>query len=227
MLDWIAGADYGKDREEHMAGLRQIRDTCTFPPDMVRFPGEVLELRRWSYPDDPEGSPSGLGEFGHWMGAFCCAALLRATREPYNYGDGLSTDQSLINLIRSLRFLPINLSTEAVRSLSWLLRNSDPEGMDEQVCAYGIGLLWFALQLVPNVEDATLIELAGWVIRRSKELYPKLIFEDGGIPLRMGVGNPPPSPWGWLGIWIAELDLSSRSPELRGQIELIAQKLAE
>ena len=88
VLTEISLADYGEDAEVHLAALRTIRDTGTFSLPMHWYPAEVLELIRWSEPEDPNWKPGRTGEFGHWMRAFCCAALLRATREPWNCGDG-------------------------------------------------------------------------------------------------------------------------------------------
>jgi len=130
-------------------------------------------------------------------------------------------------MILSLRVLPVDFTPQAVKFLAWLLLNSEPEGQDEQVCAYAIGLLWFALHLSPAAKDETLIDLAKWIDRRSKELYKDLSSGTDGLPLRMGVGNPPPSPWKLLGTMLFDLNLSVRSPELRDWVALIGQELAE
>src|SRR5580658_3056441 len=225
MLEWISTADYGSRADEHMMALRQVRDSRTFPEEMYWCPMEVLELIRWSEPKDPEWKPGRIGEFGHWMRAFSCAALLRATREPWNYGDGLGTDSTLVQLILSLHALPVDFTSQAVKFLAWLLLNSDPEGQDEQVCAYGIGLLWFALRLTPPVADGTLISLTNWILLRAKELYAELLFDGGSVPLRMGVGNPPPSRWAPLGAAMFGLDLSERASELQELVQMIGSEL--
>ena len=225
MLEEIAAADYGQDMEQHFAALKQIRDTGLFPMEMYWFPGEVLELYRNSWIENMEMKP-GHFEFETWARAFSCAALLRATHEPWSYGDGIATDKTTIRLIHSLRTLPVDFTPQAVKFFAWLLANSEPEGGDDQVCAYGIALLWFALHRTPSVDDETLMVLVNWIIRRSKELYPKLIFEAGSLPLRMGVGNPPPSAWDSLGAAFFDLDLSSRAPALKELVQLIGVELA-
>jgi hypothetical protein len=225
MLRRIAEADYGQDVDKHLEGLRQIRDEGTFPPNMSWFPAEVLELFR--YPDPGSRDPK-LGEddqFVHWALAFCCVALLRATQMPWNYGDGISTDRSTIRLILSLGALAVDFTPEAVKFFAWLLTNSNPEGVDNQVCVYGSSLLWFALNRTPCVEDETLIYLAKWVVRRAKEFYPELIFDSGALPLRMGFGNPPPSPWVELGAALFDLDLRARATELKELIQQIGLEL--
>jgi hypothetical protein len=226
MLEEIAAADYGQDMEQHFAALKQIRDTGLFPTEMYWFPGEVLELYRNSWIENME-MRQGRFEFEAWARAFCCAALLRATREPWNYGDGISTGYTTIRLIHSLRALPVDLTPQVVKFFAWLLANSEPEGVDGQVCAYGIALLWFALHRNPPVEDEALISLVKWITRRANELYSEFVFDAGQPPLRMGVGNPPPSPWAEVGSAIFDLDLSGRTPELRAAVQEIGLELAE
>lgn len=85
MLEWISTADYGSRADEHLTALVQVRDTGTFPEELHWCPMEVFELIRWSEPDDPNWKPGRTGEFGQWMRAFSCAAILRAELEPYNY----------------------------------------------------------------------------------------------------------------------------------------------
>jgi hypothetical protein len=160
------------------------------------------------------------------MRAFSCAAILRATREPWNYGDGVATGATTIQLIHSLRALPVDFSLEAMRFFAWLLLQIGPEGHDDQVCAYGIALLWFALKRNPPISDEDLLFLAKWIARRAKELYPSLLSEDGMLPLRIGVGNPPPSRWDPLGNAFFDLDLSNRPSELKELIQQIGLELA-
>jgi hypothetical protein len=226
MLEEIASSDYGQDMERHFAALKQIRDTGLFPKEMHWFPGEVLELYRNSWFENME-MRQGRFELEAWARAFCCAALLRATREPWNYGDGISTEYTMIRLIHSLRVLPVDLTPQAVKFIAWLLANSEPEGVDDQVCAYGIALLWFALNRNPAVDDEVLISLVNWITRRANELYSEFVFDAGPLPLRMGVGNPPPSPWAELGSAIFDLDLSARTPELQAAIQGIGLELAQ
>jgi hypothetical protein len=228
MLESIAAADYGgSGQEEHLAALRQIRDTGTFPKEICWYPAEVLELIRNSNPEDHNHKPGAIGPFGHWIRAFSCAALLRASREPYNYLGDPAPDYSLIQLIHSLRVLPVDFSPQATRFLAWLLLHSDPEGRDEDVCAYGIGLFWFALQLSTFVPDETFVLLAEWIVRRVKEHYAHSFSPEYSFPPRMGVGNPPPSPWQSLGGLLFDLDLSGRSPELREWVKFIGLELAD
>ena len=77
MLEEIAAADYGYDVEKHLAHLQLIRDEGSFAVPMRWEPREILELIRWSEPEDPKWKPGAFGERGHWMRAFACTSLLR------------------------------------------------------------------------------------------------------------------------------------------------------
>jgi hypothetical protein len=221
----IAAADYGMGLEEHLVALRQIRDTGRFPQEMYWYPAEVLELIRWSEPEDPNWKPGETGVLGHWMRAFSCAALLRATREPWNYGDGLATDSTLGHLIVSLCALPVDFTIHAVRFLAWLLLHSEPEGRDQQVCAYGLGLLWFALQPSARVSDKPLISLAKWVVRRADELFERYPRGNPWGLRGMVVHCQEGLSWETVGAKLLELNLDERSPDLRVWVEVIAEQL--
>jgi hypothetical protein len=225
VLEWISIADYGEDADEHLIALRKLRDTGTFPKEMQWCPAEVLELIRWSEPEDPDWKPGRTGESGHWMRAFSCAALLRATREPWNYGDGLGTDSTLVQLILSLCALPIDFTMQTVKFLAWLLLHSDPEGRDEQVCAYGIGLFWFALKHPTPFPDDVLISLAQWVTLRAGELYQESPSAGGPGLHEMVIKCQKRSSWERLGLKLLDLDLSVQSSELRAWINVIGKQL--
>lgn len=228
MLDWIAGADYGDRREEHYEALLQVRDHGTFPDDLSWVPMEVLELLRWSEPEDPDWKPGRTGEFGHWMRAFSCAAISRAEHEPWNYhyNDG-STDSTTIQLVLSLDALLIDLNREAARNFAWLILKSGPDGKNDSLREYGVALLWFALQLEPIVADEELIALAEWVVRRADELkWDPRVAEFSGLK-GMVIGCQKRSGWEMFGVKLAELDLSGRGAELRTWLRLIAEQLVE
>lgn len=76
MLAEIAAADYGFRADEYLIALRLIRDERRLPDRVAAVPLEVLELVRWSQPDDPSWEPGGHGRRGHLMRLFCCALLL-------------------------------------------------------------------------------------------------------------------------------------------------------
>jgi hypothetical protein len=219
LLYWISVADYGQRQDEHMVALRQVRDTGTFPEEMHWCPMEVFELIRWSQPENPERLPD--DQSGHWMQAFSCAAILRAEHEPYNYYyNDSSTDTTVIQLIWSLRALPVDFSAQAIRHLSWLLLHSEPEGQNDQIRSYGVGLLWFALQAASPVPDRTLITLA----RRADEVNWRP--SEGRSGLReMVLDCQKQSAWELLGCELCNLDLSSRSSDLQTWVQMIGEQL--
>jgi hypothetical protein len=73
----ISTADYGNDRQQHFAALDKICSTATVDSNLPWHPGEVLELTRWSRPENPEWKPGTQGRPGHLQRAFACAVLLR------------------------------------------------------------------------------------------------------------------------------------------------------
>jgi len=228
MLEVISIADYGDRADEHLVALRQVRDTGTFPEKMQLCPMEVFELIRWSEPEDPNWKPGRTGEFGQWMRAFSCAAILRAEHEPwkYHYNDS-STDSTVIQLILGLQALPVDLTHQAVQHFAWLILNSDPEGTNESVREYGIALLWFSLHIVPQAPDADLIALAQWTIQRANELnWNPSLKEFPGLKA-MVIGCQKRSAWEFFGVKLADLDLSDRSCELQTWVRLIAEQLVD
>lgn len=235
MLAEIAAADYGEEVECHLSKLRLIRDTATPPMKMEWCPTEVLELMRWSQPEDPTWKPGSVGIRGHWMRAFCCAVLLRALREPSNYDIGAGNEATLAHLILSTRKLPIDLSSPAAGLLAWLLLHSNLEGRDESTCVYGLGLLWFSLQTpvstiqgtLRTVPDEAMLALALWICQRSIQLRPDLILNGDRLPARMGITDPQAAGWKELGLRFCELNLSRCSAPLREIVEEIGLQLAE
>jgi hypothetical protein len=227
MLEEISLADYGEDVEDHLLALRQVRDSTVFPSEMHWVPMEVLELIRWSEPEDPEWKPGRTGEFGHWMRAFSCAAILRAEYEPYNYRyNNGCTDSTVIQLIFSLRALPVDLSSHALKHLLWLLLRIDPEGRDDQVRIYGVGLLWFALQVIPAIPDQTLISLARWVARRADEVNWRSSSEGRSGLREMVLDCQKRKAWEVLGSEFCDLELDGRSADLLVWVEMIGEQLA-
>lgn len=228
MLEWIAQADYGNRADEHLAAIRLIHQTVKFPENLAWVPMEVLELIRWSEPENPEWKPGRTGEIGHWMRAFSCAAILRAEHEPWNYKyNEISTDSTTIQLILSLEALPIDFSRQAVRHFAWLILKTDPEGMNDSIRDYGVALLWFALRLNPQVPDDDLVALAQRVVKRADDLNPYMSTAEFSGLKQMVINCQKRSAWELLGVKLSELDLSDRSPDLQTWVQLIAEQLVD
>ena len=228
MLECISTADYGSRADEHLVALRQVRDIGAFPEELHWCPMEVFELIRWSEPDDPSWKPGRTGEFGHWMRAFSCAAILRAEHVPwkYRYNDS-STDSTVIQLILSLQALPVDLNRQAAQHLAWLILNCDPEGKDDSMRGYGVALLWFSLHLVPRVPDDDLITVAQWTINRADELnWNPSLKEFPGLKA-MVIGCQKRSAWEIFALKLSEGDLSDRSSGLQTWVRLVAEQLVD
>jgi hypothetical protein len=227
ILAEIAAADYGEDRELNRAALQPIRDSGVFPEKLGFVPMEVLELIRWSEPEDPDWKPGRVGEPGHWMRVFSCAAILRAEHPPnvYLYNDG-SVDSTVIQMLLSIELLPVDLYLQACKSIAWLLLQSGPEGGNDSVRVYGVALLWCALHVAPKVPDELLVAFTQWVTRRADELNWKPNPEGRSGLREMVLDCQKQRAWEFLGVQLCEIDLSERSPELQEWIKLIGHELA-
>jgi hypothetical protein len=135
MLLEIASCDYGMDVEEYHAGLRLIRDGR----EVLAYPGpaEVLELTRWSEPDDPNWRPGSPGRRGHLMRAFACAALLRAGGVPANRGYISSENETLAQLLASAVYLGRPTQEAAARFLAWRV-GGEQDDEDRPFCAFAL-----------------------------------------------------------------------------------------
>lgn len=169
MLRQIARADYGEMADEMLAELRPIRDHGTIPCPMHWQLLEVLQLTRWSEPDDPNPSPFARGPSGrrgHQTRLFACAALLRAATDPasgYNDED-CCYDSSLALGLASARVLGDEMNEAFGCLLTWrLTRLASRESV-----FFAIALLVIAARLGPGrVDDAALGKLAGWVLEEE------------------------------------------------------------
>lgn len=170
MLEEISRADYGMDADAHLAALLTIRDEARVPTPMTCEPKEVLELVRWSQPDDPAWKPGSTGRRGHAMRAFCCAALLRAGAESANDGYFFGENATLIQLIESALFLGNGLSDAAGCFLTWHLPRLSPDDEERPFFAFGlaaIGLLHRPRAFSPTDIEAAVafVERAEWAVR--------------------------------------------------------------
>ena len=140
MLREIAAADYGQDVDEHLKQLLAIKHGKVHVP-MRWEPREVLELIRWSEPEDPTWSPGSTGERGHWMRLFACSALLRAAAEPANEGYFMGEDSTIIQLVDSGIKLGKKTATATLRFLSWCMQQRSPNSYDRPYFAVAILIL--------------------------------------------------------------------------------------
>ena len=177
MLQEIAAADYGHRESEHFQALLPIRDHQQIPIPLEWVPDEVLELMRWSEPDDPHWAPGSAGTRGHLIRAFSCAVLLRVAAAPKMWRH-MDHDDTLIQLIGSVLTLGQAASESALRFLCWYALNVPAENEDDPFFALGVLMLRVAL-FQPGEDTAELIRLADWVtaveskVRASEDTVPE------------------------------------------------------
>lgn len=226
MLRDIANADYARQANEHYAVLRRMRDEGLVPgPEWV--PQEVLELIRWSQPDQPGWMPGGQGARGHWMRAFCCASLLRMAGEK-GMRPHVSFNETIVGLLASLDTLNVSLWPETGALLSWFMERLALERDRGEEPFLGVTLLYCALHVVA-VPDASIVALSRWTIDREQEeaFGPLGAANDGGWLHRISHFNQRRETWRTLGRAMADLDLSSRAVDVQEWVALIATSLAE
>jgi hypothetical protein len=159
MLREIAEADYGWKADECHALLRPILNEGLAPADDFNL-REVLELIRWSEPDDPEWSPGGQGPRGHWMRLFACAALIRFAPFHRDLFDGECS--TVAQLISSAIELGRPVERAAASLLAWRFLSYPGGDPDGAFLAFGILLL--AAHLERGEDRARwLKDLATWV----------------------------------------------------------------
>lgn len=167
MLAEIAQADYGMDADEHLAHLKNIRDNQIFDVPLGWCPKEVLGLIRWSEPEDPSWKPGSTGLRGHLMRAFSCASLLYAASMPENFELFEGENQTIAQLLDSLRHINNPAHTkEAAKLIAYLLENC-PE-KDEERPFEVLALLVLALRA--RASEKLIGDLAAWVIEEEQTI---------------------------------------------------------
>lgn len=167
MLQEIAAADYGYDEQKHYEALRQIRNTGVLSSPLAWHPKEVLELVRWSKPEDPEWKPGGFGERGHLMRAFCCAVLLEAAADPETYLYITSENETIVQLTASVLTLGREPSAAALHLL-WRRILSLPEE-DEERPFFALAILLLCASQYELVNDEQVPKTAEWVMREEAD----------------------------------------------------------
>ena len=168
MITEIAEADYGDDVDEHRVALERIRRDHRPPPPGDWHPREVLELIRWSEPEDPEWKPGATGRRGHVMRAFACATLLAgASADTEGYFD--NENETLIQLVRSVLTLGGELPRHTRNAIVWRLDGPNPPDDERPFFLLAILLLTLFLD---DVDDAVAVEtLARWIQQDERRVY--------------------------------------------------------
>lgn len=216
MLNEIASADYGCGGDDHFAALRLIRDTGIVAIPMKWHPGEVLELIRWSNPEDPNHKPGSTGQRGHQMRVFACAALLRAA-------DDTSIDAEEATLAQCLASALV-LGGEILEASASFLNWHIPRMTGNERWLFAFGLLVVASRFRGSrITDRNLGDAATWVLA-----------EESDVRKPFNLSDPPPAAFGiTYGFWAPlAAELTSRANaievrEVRENIELIGMSLLD
>jgi hypothetical protein len=232
MLREIAAADYGRDVDEHFAPLRRLRDDGVIPCPLAWEPREVLELIRWSEPDDPEWGPGGHGVRGHWMRLFACTALLRTEFDPANIearADG--QNQTLAALLMSVRALDAKLDRPACGLVGWLVEVLSAEvrrcgGVPaDDLAFFGVGLLWTIVRAQVTMEDAKLVDICHWIAaceaQANTGAHAGYGLPQGPWLLSTTHFNLNHAKWRRIGDDLGTAELAGRSAEARDWVRLI------
>jgi hypothetical protein len=153
MLREIAEADYAQDVEGHFSALKPIWEGGDLTELDHWFPMEVLELIRWSEPEDSDWKPGSTGSRGHKLRAFSCAVLLATPNfEP--------DKETLIQLVDSVSILGSEAQEAAARFLVWRL---DTLGREEDRPFFALALAAITQSLVDPLSNTMEQDLADWV----------------------------------------------------------------
>ena len=174
LLGVIAVADYGKDYQEHFRALRTIRDNLVIPSPLDWIPKEVLELQRWSEPENQARETRLSSGEGHLSRAFVCTVLIMAAGNPVANQDISRESETSIQLVASSLVLGPEVSRLALRLLTWRMFSSISVSStssainteERPFLAFAILLLATALKPAP-VDGPILKQLAEWVMEEE------------------------------------------------------------
>ena len=155
----IAEADYGWEADKCQALLQTMLKTGSVGFDDFNL-REVLELIRWSEPEDPEWNPGGQGVRGHWMRLFAATALVRLAAKYRDCFDGECG--TLAQLISSAIELGRDVAHAAASMLAWRFLAHPGNETDRAFLAFAILLLAMHVEC-ENDRGQWLNELTAWV----------------------------------------------------------------
>lgn len=154
MLKEIAAADYAHDVEKHLAALKPIWEGNDLTELDHWYPKEVLELIRWSEPEDSDWKPGSIGLRGHKLRAFSCAILLATPNFEPN-------KETLIQMVDSVIFLGPEAQEASARFLVWRI---DTLGREEDRPFFALALAAITQALDETLSASMEQDLTDWVI---------------------------------------------------------------
>ena len=117
MLHEIASCDYDDHTLENLDALKNIRLTLELESPLW-VPKEVLDLYRWSEPDERRPNES-HGHQGHLIRAFCCVVLLVAGKDPANDDYIVNENETLAQAMESCQYLGREYCQHLGELLTW------------------------------------------------------------------------------------------------------------
>lgn len=134
MLREIAGNDVPFRTDANLKALIPIRRTGKIPAPLEWEPKEVLELTKWTEPDDLELNDEVDHDpvRGHIIRAFACAALLKAGADPENDGRLPGEIDTLVQLLSSALVLERDVQNATARLIAWRLAKHRKDRNDEE-----------------------------------------------------------------------------------------------
>ena len=222
MLQEIAEADHATGTELHHAVLLGMRDAGLVPV-FAWHPHEVLELIRWSEPDRPGHKPGSTGDRGHWMRAFCCAALLRSAGSA-DMGAYTSFNETVAGLVASLEALGVDLWNEAGSLLTWFVDRSASASCSEEDAFLGVALLHCALR-AGEVADDAIVALCQWTVDREEAAARQFPADDAWLH-RTTPHDQRRATWTMLARIMERMDMRGRSAEAQEWTGLVTTSLA-
>jgi hypothetical protein len=195
---------------------------------MVWVPQEVLELFRWSEPEDPDWKPGAVGERGHLMRAFSCAALLRAAAEPRNAGCFDGENSTLAQLVSSALVLGRDVQVAAARFCTWRI---PAMGADEERPFFAFALLLLAVLLrADRFSDTDLEAAAEWMMAEEAadhaSLHPRMVVVGAPWLLGLTLFDQCHSKWRTFAERLVD-EADALSPAAREALQTVALRLLE
>ena len=174
-------------------------------------------------PDHPADRQKDLMR-GHQLRAFACSALLRAAGEPENDDLRVGWNQTLIQLLDSLRAIGPELYGPAAAFLAWLIPRVQNEGDTEELGFFMIGLLWLALHM--RASDEVIIGLSESAVAAAER---QIQLNSGRWSDRWLLGTTTydlrHASWENLGLSLTQMNVDHHSPLARDWIKLIGHEL--
>jgi hypothetical protein len=220
MLLEIAEADHSTGTARHYAALLGMRD-ASLVPGFAWHPHEVLELIRWSEPDRPDHKPGSTGDRGHWMRAFCCAALLRSAGAS-DMGAYTSFNETVAGLVASLEALDVDVWNEAGSLLTWFVGRTASASCSDEDTFLGVALLHCALRA--GIADDAIVALCRWIAEREEAVAGLFPTDDTWLH-RTTPHDQRRDTWTMLAHIMEGVDVRARSPEVREWTNLILTSL--